>query len=366
MDTSMSLDLTDSPAARRAAPPGDGHGPRMAVRVHRARLVDLSGLLRVQQQVPLNLPYTHPERAHPVRAVLGGLVPFARHSRRVFVARNDHRLVGFALFREASLDQRWELESLGSQTGLFDADPVWEELLRYSIVAAGLEGVRRLYARVPTGSPVLAAMRRMGFFPYASEQIYASANAQPQAISPSVRPQVPSDLWGIHQLYVAVVPKQVQYAEALSSACWSIPGGRRLGQPRRRGWVLETREGIVGYGRVVSTTDAHVVRLIVDPAHREVARDIVATIMASLANRPPASIFCELHGYESELGTTLRQLGFEAYLEQDLHVKYTVVPSRIAASHQPAFADLSAEPVASRVPTFLQEFPPERNPESAL
>lgn len=362
----MSLDLTDSSAARRTAAPNDGPGPHMSVRVRRARLFDLSGLLRVQHQIPLNLPYTHPERAHPVRAALGGLLPLTHARRRVFVARNDHGLVGYALVREASLDQRWELESMGAKTGLFDADPVWEELLRYGIVAAGLEGVRRLYARVPTGSPVLAAMRRMGFFPYASEQIYASANTQPQAMAPAVRAQVPSDLWGIHQLYVAVVPKQVQYAEALSSECWSIPAHRGAGQPRRRGWVLETREGIVGYGRVVSTTDAHVVRLIVDPAHREAARDIVSTILASLAARPPANVFCELHGYESELGTTLRQLGFEAYLEQDLHVKYTVVPSRVAAIHQPAFADLSAEPVASRVPTFLQELPPERTPESAL
>jgi hypothetical protein len=338
----------------------------MNVRVRRARPYDLPGLLRVQQQFPLNLPYTHPERARPVRAAIGGILSLSRARRRVFVARNEHRLVGYALVREGSLDQRWELESIGSQTGIFDPDPVWEELLRFGIVAAGLQGVRRLYARVPTGSPVLGAMRRIGFFPYASEQIYASPNLQPQPMAPSVRPQVPADLWGIHQLYTAVVPKQVQYAEALSSECWSVGSSRQPAGIRRRGWVLETSEGIVAYGRVVSTTDAHVVRLIVDPAHREVARDVMTTIMASLANRAGLNVFCELHGYESELGDMLRQLGFEAYLEQDLHVKYTVVPSRVAAIQQAAFADLSSEPVASRVPTFLQELPPERNPESAL
>lgn len=355
----------ESSAATPVAAPGEGPQPRMNVRVRRARPQDLPGLLRVQQQFPLNLPYTHPERARPVRAAIGGILSLSRSRRRVFVARNEHRLVGYALFREGNVDQRWELESIGSQTGIFEPDPVWEELLRFGIIAAGLQGVRRLYARVPTGSPVLGAMRRIGFFPYASEQIFATPNLQPQPSAPTVRPQAPADLWGIHQLYTAVVPKQVQYAEALSSECWNVSGRHQPGV-RRSGWVLEARQGIVAYGRVVSTTDAHIVRLIVDPAHREAARELMTTIMADLAKRARVHVFCELHGYESELGTILRQLGFEAYLEQDLHVKYTVVPSRVPAIQQAAFADLSGDPVASRVPTFLQELPPERNPESAL
>ena len=62
-----------------------------------------------------------------------------------------------------------------------------------------------------------------------------------------MREQESSDTWAIHQLYNASVPRDVLYAEALTSHAWDIANSRRPGvatdhglahRGRCRGWAL--------------------------------------------------------------------------------------------------------------------------------
>ncbi|MDQ4098913.1 MAG: hypothetical protein M3121_00240, partial [Chloroflexota bacterium] len=295
--------------------------------------------------------------SEPVTAAMRMLLPFVPARQRLYIARGDDRLIGYALFHEASLDRRWVLEAVGAAMGVYGAEPVWEELLRYGIVAAGLEGVKRLYARIPAGSPVRSAARRSGFVPYANEQVYMTSGAVPRTPGRRTRQQRPADLWAVHQLYTAVVPRQVQYAEALTSDCWAVQRGWLRGGYGCQAWLVEDVHQLAGYVRVDSRPDAHVVSLFVRPERRDVADDLLATALSELAMMPARPIYVPVRGYQTEVARLLETMGFHYYLSQDLHVKYTTSLSRVPSVESVVFKVDVKEPSANRVPTFLQGTP---------
>lgn len=344
----------ESKVTLRQASSFEEGGPRVPLEIGRARWRDLLSLTAIDQHILLDQPRRHPRQSHPVPAAIRSLLPFVPSQQHVFVARGDHRLMGYALFREASLDQRWILEAVGAAMGVYAAEPVWEELLRHGVVAAGLEGVKRLYARIPASSLVRSAARRCGFVPYANEVVYVTAGARPRTPGRRARAQRPADLWAVHQLYTAIVPRQVQYAEALTSESWGVPRGRFRGGYGCQGWLVEEGHQVVGYARVESRPDAHVMDLFVRPDRREVAGDLIETVLARLAAMPARPIYCHVRGYQMEWSHLLEDAGFDLFLSQDLHVKYTTSPSRVPAVESVVFTADVKEPSANRVPTFLQ------------
>jgi len=345
---------TDPHVTLRQAASFDEDGPRMQLDVRRVRWRDLLSLTHIEQHILLDQPRRHYRQSEPVAASIRVLLPGIPAPQRVFVACGDDRLMGYALFREASLDQRWILEAVGAAMGVYAAEPVWEELMRHGIVAAGLEGVKRLYARIPPSSPVRSAARRCGFVPYANEDIYVAAVARPRSPMRRARTQRPADLWAIHQLYTAVVPRQVQYAEALTSESWAVPRGRFRGGYGCQAWLVEEGHLIGGYARVETRPDAHVLDVFVRPDRQDVAEDLIETALARLANLPARPIYCHVRGYQMELTSLLEAAGFSHFISQDLHVKYTTSPSRVPAVESVVFTADVKEPSANRVPTFLQ------------
>jgi hypothetical protein len=243
------------------------------------------------------------------------------------VARANGRILGHAVFRVLPKDDRWTLESIGSNTGVYEAEPIWDELLRASIVAAGLEGARRLYARLPSGSNVVGPVRKNGFAPYTTEHVLRLPMARDGERHPRVRRQESSDVWSIHQLYMAIVPRQVQYAEALTSHHWdSRVWG--VGDERTSGWVFEEGNQILGYVRAVTCADRHVLELLVHTEHRHVAHPLLETVCAALASMPRRVVFVVVRAYQEELLDVCRQIGFSPWIEQDVHVKYTTVQAQ--------------------------------------
>jgi hypothetical protein len=329
----------------------DDPGSNLQIEVHRVRWRDLSSLRRIRQQIVLNQPNGHWQAADPFHAGMRQLMPFLSTPDRVAVARGTGRALGHAVFRVSPPDERWILESIGSNTGVYEADPIWEELLRYSIMAAGLEGAKRLYAKLPVGSSLISPARKTGFTPYATERILTATSLPVTSASPSVRPQQASDVWSIHQLYMAVVPRQVQYAEALTSHHWDITT-HRVRDERVTGWLVEEGNQIVGYVRVTTSIDRHVLEFIVDPDHRDVVTDLVHTVLAHLAAMPRRSMFAVVRTYQLEMIHVLSDVGFIPWLEQDVHVKYTTAPVLAPIINGLPVTQELSEPVGKRVPTF--------------
>ncbi|MGC4193322.1 MAG: hypothetical protein QM589_19415 [Thermomicrobiales bacterium] len=337
--------------------------PQIPIDVRPVALRDLLPLHSISERFPLDLPFGEMTDTDPMSVGLRQVVPFMRHDHPMVVARADRRLLGYASFQIVGPDQRWLLSGVGSNMGIFEADPLWEELLRGAIVTAGLDGTKRLFARLPSGCPVIPAARRVGFAPYVSETVWASALVPVAQWSRrrGVRRQAQADVWSIHQLYMAVVPRQVQYAEAITSHSWdlaaqSLPGGVRV-----RGWLAEGEQQVAAYARVLSYPAAHAIEVLVLPEQREVFRQVLATVFAELGQMSARRVYLTLRGYQAELGSVLEEFGMGVHLEQDVHIKYTTAPAAAATSNvnlSPFSVDVK-EPSAKRVPTFIRKANPD-------
>ncbi|MGN6485565.1 MAG: hypothetical protein ACTHMX_14320 [Thermomicrobiales bacterium] len=338
--------------------------PQIPIDVRPVAPRDILPLHSISERFSLDLPFGEMVDEDPMHVGLRQVVPFMRHDHPMVVARADRRLLGYAYFQVVGPDQRWMLGGVGANMGIFEADPLWEELLRGAIVTAGLDGTKRLFARLPSGCPVIPAARRVGFAPYVSESVWASALVPVGQWSWSqrrgVRRQTQSDVWSIHQLYMAVVPRQVQYAEAITSHSWdlvvqSLPGARVAG------WLAEVDQLVAAYARVLSYTTAHAIEVLVLPEHREVFRQLLATVFAELGQLPARRVYVTLRGYQAELCPVLEEFGMGMHLEQDVHIKYTTATSAAVTSNvnlSPFSADVK-EPSAKRVPTFIKKAHPD-------
>lgn len=348
----------------KGASPDETNQPLIDLHVRKVRWTDAFAISSIRQRYLLNQPNTHWRGSAPTQLSLRRLLPFPASSARCFVACADRRLVGYAIFDVIGADQRWVMEGIGANLGIYAAEPVLDELLRAAVISAGLEGTKRLYARVPNGSEILPAVRRSGFSPYASESVLASSLVPLTRVQPGVRRQMASDVWAIHQLYMATVPRQVQYAEALTSHHWDLRA-RTSGRERCSGWLVEDGYQTVAYLRAETSADGHVLECLVHPEHRDVFADLIATACADLGTMAPRRVSIVVRGYQRELLPDLSGLGFTLQLEQDVHVKYTTAPARSPVSGALSLGLEVKEPVGKRVPTFLHGQPSDPSSEGA-
>ena len=223
-----------------------------------------------------------------------------RRHRHVFVACAGDRLVGFAHFQPAGSDDRWRGVALGASVGVFDVDPVWEAVLTHAVRAAGLRGVKRLFARVPQDVPEASSLRRLGWSAYAVEVIFAAHGLTARPAHRVARPQQVADTWAIHQLYNASVPRQVQEAEAYTSQRWETRTRGTAASGIVTGYLIEDGHQLIGYARVVSRGDVHLVELLSHPQRSEVLPDLIASVLAPLAEGPVRRVYCAVRGYQSE------------------------------------------------------------------
>ena len=344
------------PSGSDADVPRHSSGLRsLPLTVAQAELRDLPDLLRLPGIELLNQPESLLVPFSPVRAALRARVRWPRSRRRVLVARSNERVVGFAMFQPQRPDQRWRLDAIGAAVGVFDAIPVIDELLRYGITLAGLNGVKRLYARVPDGAFCAAGLRESGFWPYANETVLVASGLGPARMPPSVRRQLPSDTWAVQQLYSASVPRQVEYAEALTSHHWDVADGQASAGVH--GLVIEEGHHIVAMARIVSRTSGHGVEVIVLPERTELIDVLLDGVAAWLAERRSPRVYAAVRGYQQEVRTRLEARGMIVLHDQELQIKYTTANIRLPVFEMvPAFAEVR-EGVPQRVPTFLQTQP---------
>lgn len=326
--------------------------------VRAAKLRDLPSLVRFPIVVGLNQPEFNLGPYRPMRAGLSQIVRFGETRPRVFVARAGGKTVGFAHWQPVLPDRRWQLIALGSATGVYDAAPVWEELIRHSTTAAGLSGVKRLDAQIPLVSPVEGPIHAVGFTAYASETVFMAQQLAIGSTNAELRAQEQTDTWAIHQLYNATVPKKVQFAEAWTSHHWDVRTSRNLPNRVVRGWLAEDGHQLLGYVRTTSCGSAHVLELIYTPERPAVIDRLLDGALSRLRRvSRVGTVYCALRGYQAEAVSALMERGFDPVLEQDLHVKYTTA---IARQPQPEVVPFHAdviERLPKRVPSFLHGKP---------
>ena len=359
-------DITSQPPSspHEVVLPPDPHDGRdrppllQPVAVRGARVKDLAPLRRLPTIHRLNQQDTHLVPFSPLRSGLRSLVPGRHGQRPFFVACAGDRLIGFVQFELERPDQRWVLLALGAD-GVLDVEVATEALLEHAVATAGSRGVKRLYARVPEGSPIGAPLRRVGWTPYATETVFGL----PRPVVPgrsvtgsALRRQEQSDTWAIHQLYNAVVPRQVQYAEAFTSHRWDAGRGRGGRNPMVVGWLVEEEHQILGHVRASSRGGTHVLELVYLPDRRDVLEILVDGALHHLSPSTKR-VFCAIRGYQAEAASVLTDRGFSPVLEQELHIKYTTANVRLPSWEAVPFRVDVRDKLPKRVPTFLHGQP---------
>lgn len=337
----------------RQGVPRDAGDPHIKLDVGRIRWADLGALRSIRKRFFLDQPARQLSSGQPLQAGLKQLLPMAGSRSRVFVARLERRPVGYAVFSVARTDRRWVLDGIGANLGVYEMQPVWEELVHFGVVAAGLEGTKRLYARVPSGSDLTPVVRANGFAPYANEILLGAPTVPLNHAVSRVRRQHRSDVWAIHQLYMATVPQPVQYAEALTSHHWDI-NHRFSPSSIQSGWVIEEGYQIAAYMRAESRPESHLLEFVIDPRHGDLFPQLFAGALADLASMAPRQVFVAVRGYQQEFVEPLLDRGFSVQLEQHLHVKYTTAMARVPIATVVNFPQEVKETSGKRVPTFLK------------
>ncbi len=334
----------------RQGAPHDQSDPQLNLDVGWLRWSDLVPLRAIRERYYLNQPSAG--TGLPLGAGFRQVMPLMRTPDRVFVARTGRHPVGYAVFRVVDPDRRWELEGIGANLGVYEAQPVWEELVNYGVVAAGLEGAKRLYARVPRRSGLVPVVRASGFSPYASEMLMAGPFPVHGGASTRVRKQQPSDVWSIHQLYMATVPQPVQFAEALTSHHWEIRP-RLTSQSVKSGWLIDTGHQVSACLRSVSRPEFHVIEFNILPDRGDLFPELIDGAFAGLASMSPRPVYIIVRGYQQEFLQPLAERGFTLHLEQELLIKHTPAQALVAQAAIVSFPQEVKDPVGKRVPTFL-------------
>ena len=295
---------------------------------------------------------------------LPAALPVLRKERPAFVAIADGQLVGFVRFSPRRPDGRWVISAIGASTGVYAPEPVWEALLAHGVRAAGLRGVRRLFARVPAGHPIVDTMHQSGWVSYSRETVFRAERLTAVVRSGrDLRLQEPADTWAIHQLYAASAPRQVQEIEALTSHVWDMDQSRRgpRGSPANglatRGEWRACRLCTV-YPGIPSWHDRCGCGSLGRP--RTWACCLDGVIAAPRRGRP-RPVYCALRAYLMDLKDELTERGFSAIGEQELLIRYTTATARTSQGEPVHFPVELRQGMPRRVPTFLECQPTDGN-----
>lgn len=274
---------------------------------------------------------------------------------RLRVSRRPWQLAATAAFRVIDPDGRWHLEALLARDP--DDGAAIDAVLRRSVTDAGEDGARRVFARLPADEAMDGVLRRSGFVPFMNESVFMLVDdVEHVAVDPPshVRRVHPADVWGIQQLYLDVVPRQIQYAEAVTSRVWERSRPLRPGHRRASGWVIEDHGRIRGYARVSTEEDPRVVRVdvLIDPEMRALATDLIAAATSEARNLHGVPCVAAVPGYSQELSQPLQDAGFFHLGDQTAWVCYTTVPARSYIVAVELGSSVNVEAQRARVPGF--------------
>jgi hypothetical protein len=351
---SASSELLDSAAGE--SPPDPTEQPALRIRPY--SIVDFPALLRFPGVLRLDVPDSLVLSRSGMFDLQAGL-PVLRKDRPAFVAIADGQQVGFVRFSPRRPDGRWVISAIGASTGVFAPEPVWDALLAHGVRAAGLRGVRRVFARIPVGHSLLDAMRLIGWAPYARETVFRAERLAPvKRRVGAVRHQEPADSWAIHQLYASSAPRQVQEIEALTSRFWQLDRSQRIPRGvRQTGWILEIDGKPAAYARFTRGSRAGMIDAVVAPGEELHLGALLDGVMAEPRRGRPLPAYCALRSYHLDLKGELTARGFSEIGEQELLIRYTTATARSVVPDPVHFPVELRQAMPRRVPTFLEGQP---------
>ena len=293
---------------------------------------DLLVVSRLQNQgMPLGLEEALTQTYRPLLAALVGYLPIEGIGVFTYVCdevEEGRRMTGFAQVRTRKDGSEADVVYLTpSPSAAGDAKTIWCRLLEKLGLEVGERGIHRIFARLPEDGPEVEAFQQVGFSIYTREDVFRLAQI-PTDLSHSertVRPQQPTDNWGLQGLYADVAPRLVQQAENITVREWETTPGLWPRQARREGYVLEDKGEIIGYLRIRHRQAGHWLEMLLHPQAYERADELVVQSLSLLAEYPPRPIYCCLRRYQGGVRVPLEIKGFQPFASQCVMIKYTTV-----------------------------------------
>jgi hypothetical protein len=225
----------------------------------------------------------------------------------------------------------WEVDRwVGSDTP--DTELALESLLEHLAVAAGEEGVQRIFLRLRADSDLIRVARRAGFHVYCTERIYRSTQREPLPVAapPPLRLRRSFDYHPLFHHYLRSVPARVRQAEGMTLQEWRWVDGwqpRRqwqLGLPRhQRDYVYENEGRISSWLRLDSRRGS--ASLSVEPGSAS-GRLAEHGLLFALSNVPASRpVFVPTRDYQGPVEDVLLDQNFESVGEYALTVRLLAV-----------------------------------------
>ena len=207
----------------------------------------------------------------------------------------------------------------------------WQRLLAHLCVQTAERGSLRIYARLPLQSDELQLFKAVGFLEYGQEEIYQlgqPVNPQARQSALELRPQQPSDGWGLQKLYATLAPRAVQNAEGLAQAQWDLTPWHWGEQGRRTGYVWEANGEILAALHIRTGKCGYLIRTLLHPEALEQAEELAKAALSLTGVKPNLPVFFAFRQYEAGWQNVLPGLGFAPLTSQALVVKHMAVRVR--------------------------------------
>lgn len=296
-------------------------------------LQDVFWVLKLDRAVESLCPMealTHP-RPVAWRAI-ASLFAFEEAQTLTFVFNDPRRdgkgLRGFIQAVRSLVQPEMYIQSLAPGLGAGEgARMVWSRLLNHMVAAGGERGVERLFVCAADASSELEVLLEASFNVYAREQIFhLPPDVHPQVVVRNgIRPEQSTDSWGIRQLYRTVTPHLVQQAEPLGHDPHQHGVHCPVSWQHGEGFVLEGRDGIVGYGHLTPGHIGHWLSFLIHPQAYDRASELLDYGLALLSYYPPYPVYCGVREYQGGVCAHLEARGFDLLSAQCCLVKHTTV-----------------------------------------
>lgn len=278
-------------------------------------LVSYDGRVYANEAMTLDRIGTH-DSPHPLETAFEQWFSFAT-GRHTWISVKGPTLRGLASARKRGSKLVWEIDCL------IDADEndnsVLMSLLDQVTEAAGKSGALRIFVRLPATSLLVEAASRCGFAPYRHERVYRREMTERPFDAPAgLRRRGKADLYGVFQLYNALVPEEIRRYEAATFAEWT---GTVEHIGRATQYVLEDEGRVSGWLRVAGDGDLGRFDLLGEGPTLDA---LIEAALAKVSNRDLAYTLVPDH--QAGLRSRLEDIGFVAGDEFTVLSRRTVHP----------------------------------------
>ncbi|MSQ34382.1 MAG: hypothetical protein EXR57_01000 [Dehalococcoidia bacterium] len=204
------------------------------------------------------------------------------------------------------------------------------EVLEDLAIPAGKSGARRIFLRLPQGSPLYDQARSAGYMAAGSETVYRTASAADAAgklgtpdIRACLRPRTSLDDDALFRLYCASTPVALRLRRGQDVSEWidasENPGARTME------WVLDGDDGRVM--AFLRTADLRAGRYFLISWSRDMKEDASGLVASALAStRGNQAAVTVVPTYDEGLAGLVEDIGFEPVQTYDVLAKILTVP----------------------------------------